>query len=241
MNKFLLITRYVEGDLNAEEYREFETVVACDAELREYLNSYNNIHASLNSQINEAFGLGSLTMPNSREEKYVAEKITHTTDHIWYLTVALIIAVGLFIWKPWNPDLYKQYKVDDKQVVAQLQSNKNEEFHLAANFVKKKQYYDAKLVVSKLYMKNPEDVGLSYYYAIILLQNNSHETIREVLSPILSGNSSYKDAASYVLALSYLQQKKMAECKVWLDKISKDSTYFPSVTSLKSQLAEQSV
>lgn len=242
MDKVLLIARYVEGDLNAQEYREFETVVAQDSELQEYLYYYNDMHLNLGGQLKDALGLSKYSKEAVVGAKsYVAEKIDYTVDHLWYLTVALVIAVGLFIWKPWTPDLYNEFKVTEQQFAAELNNTNYKDFTLAANFVEKKQFYEAKLVVSKLYMKSPEDMKLSYYYGVMLLQNGSYETIGKVLSPIFASNSSYKDAAAYVMALSSLKQKNNAGVELWLGKINRKSSYYAQATALKAKLLSQSV
>ncbi len=242
MDKVLLIARYVEGDLNAQEYREFQTVVAHDTELQEYLYYYNDMHLNLGGQLKEALGLTKYTKNTAVEAKaYVAEKIDYTIDHLWYFTIALIIATGLFIWKPWTPDLYKEFMVTEHQVAAELNGTDYKDFTLAANFVENKQFYEAKLVVSKLYMKSPEDLKLSFFYGVMLLQNGSYETIDQVLSPIFASNSTYKDAAAYVMALSSLKQKDNASADLWLGKINKKSSYYAQATALKARILSQSV
>lgn len=243
MDKILLTARYAEGDLSEQEYREFEFIVKSDTELQEYLYDYKKVQLSFPSQWKNELDLTRLKTNATTTEvkKYVAEKIDYTVDNLWYFTLALVFVIGLFIWKPWTPNLYNEFRVSEQQIAAELINAPYKDFNLAADFVEKKQYYEAKLLVSKLYMKNPEDLKLSYYYGVILLQNNSYETIHKVLEPVLSSNSDYKDAAAYVMALSSLQQKNQSSCEEWLSKITKGSSYYLQANSLKEKLLNQSV
>ena len=242
MDKILLTARYVEGDLNEQEYREFETVVKYDTELQEYVDYYKAMNDGLSGQLKDALGISIFKKPQivpHTEEVYVREKITYTTDHLYYLTIALIMAIGLFIWKPWTPDLYNDFKVNEQEVFADLNAAPYQNFNLAVFYLKNKQPYEAKLVVSKVYMKNPEDLRLGYLYSIMLLENNSVETINTVLTPLLKSNT-YKDAAAYLMALSHLKKGNTAGCEEWLNKINQRSSFYNQASGLKLKLTNQS-
>ena len=61
------------------------------------------------------------------------------------------------------------------------------------------------------------------YYAISLIEVNEYYKSESILGKIKEGNSVYKEKAIWYLGLSKLKQKKYADCKAILEKLSKEA------------------
>lgn len=240
MNKVILAVKYVEGDLSELEYDAFEHAVKHDSELQGYLNSYREINNSVGEQLKEAL---TFTRPKNANlednEVYVAEKITYGLDYVWFFGWALAAIIALLVWQPWRPNLYEEFGFNHDKIASALIKAPYQEFDKAAQFITQKDYYQAKLIVSKKFIQNPEDFKLVSYYSMLLIADNSLETSREVLYPFATGNSLHKNDASYMLALSYLKDGDMENCKNWLKKVAVNSNpYQQSVQLLRKLDAE---
>ncbi|WP_199119521.1 hypothetical protein [Pedobacter sp. ASV28] len=239
MDKILFTARYVEGDLSENEYTEFENTVKYDKELQEYLLYYRDMHRNLGLQIRDVLALPSFKKAKVTQDKpYVAEELSYGLDRLWFFTVALAMVTALLLWQPWKSSLYDQFKINEQYLTANLDKAPYQDFSLAAKYYNEKQYDEAKQVVAKLYMKNPEDVELGYYYGVMLLENNCFETISEVLMPIYDGKSAHKYDAAYMMALSYLKQGSSLDCQQWLVKIPKGTLYYHQAQELLGKLSK---
>lgn len=240
MDKVLLAVKYVEGDLNEMEHKAFEEALMHDGELQGYLVSYREINCNLGEQLKEV-----LTFPRFKsyksernEEYYLAEKISYGLDYLWFSVWGLVAVIALLIWQPWKSNLYDEFGYDNKVVASKLVDAPYQGFETAAKFLEKKHYYEAKLIVSKKFLQNPEDFKLASCYAMVLIADNRLETGREILFPFVQKNSIYKNDAAYMLALTYLKAGDVNSCKNWLRKIDKASNYYQQSVQLLDRLNE---
>lgn len=242
MDKVLLAVKYVEGDLGELEHRAFEDALRYDSELQEYLASYREIDRNVGKHLKEVLGFSRFrnTSVLGKDEVYVAEKITYGLDYLWFLGWALAAVIALLIWKPWKANLYDEFGFNNKVIAATLVNTPYEGFEKAAHFLEKKDYYEAKLIVSKKFAKNPEDFKLASSYAMLLIADNCLETGREVLLPFVEGASKYKSDAAYMLAMSYLKVGDTENCNHWLRKIAAGSSRYQQSVELLDKLKEES-
>jgi hypothetical protein len=237
MDKVLLAVKYVDGDLNEFEHRAFEDAVRYDSELQEYLASYREINRNVGQHLKEVLSFSRFrSAAVENEEPYVAEKITYGLDYLWFFGWALAAVIALLIWKPWKSDLYEEFGFNNKVIAATLVKAPYQDFEKAAQFLENKDYYEAKRIVSKTFVQNPEDFKLASYYAMLLIADNCFETGREILYPFAKGNSVYKNDATYMLALSYLKVGDTENCKHWLKKITVESAHYQQSMQLLNKL-----
>lgn len=235
MDKVLLAVKYVEGDLTEMEYKAFEDAVKKDGELKEYLSYYKEIHLNIGAQIKDAFKLPQFKKTYA-ETPYKAEKLTFGLDYTWYGFWLLVGLVALMVWKPWKTSLYDEFSLDNKFVVSALNVAPYQGFAEAAQYVEKKHYYEAKLIISKLYGKNPSDERLAYYYAMVLIADGRMETSRQILQPLLKNGSDFKADAMYMMALSYLKEEDTANCMQWLREIPQGANHYHQSAQLLNKL-----
>lgn len=236
MDKILLAAKYVEGDLNEWEYQEFERTIECDRELQEYLSYYKEVNQSVTRQLKEALSYPKIRRYRSMSEGYEAEELTYKLDYLWYAVWIAALVIGLWVWRPWQTTLYEKFSLDKDYVTSVLVRAPYYGFEKAAQFLEKKDYYQTKLIVSKSYVKDPDNAELAYYYAMVLMADGRAETSEKVLMPVAKGNSLYKDNAIYMLALTYLKRENTKSCREWLLKLPKRSAYYEQSRALLANL-----
>ncbi len=235
MDKVLLAVRYVDGELDELEHRAFEDAMRGDVELQEYFSYYKEINRNIGMQLKEALIFPKFKKADT-EEIYVEEKLKSDLDYLWFLGWGLAIVLALLVWKPWKAELYEEFGLDRKIIASKLISAPYQGFEEAARFLEKRDYYEAKRIVSKSFTQNPEDFKLANYYAMLLIADNCLETGREVLYPFANTNSIYKYDAAYMLALSYLKSGDKEKCGYWLRLIDEKSSYYSQSVQLLNKL-----
>jgi len=148
----------------------------------------------------------------------------------------LVFAVGSIAWISWKPSLYEQYKINNALVVGQLVKS-NAEFKTAAEYLDNGDYYEARQILSKHYLKDLGNVNLAKQYAIILIESDCFETSKQVLYPVFdSGNTIHKADAAYLLGLTFLKEGRHSVSQHWLSKVSSSSIYYHQAKDLISKL-----
>lgn len=236
MDKILLTVKYVDGDLSRQENEAFENAVQNDMELRDYLTYYREINRNIATQLKEALGKNKPHTVES-DETYVSEKLNFRLDYFWFFGWAVVLMVALMLWKPWKANLFDEYGFNNKAVAAKLIVAPYQELQQAAKYLEKKDYYEAKRIVSKSFTQNPNDFKLASYYAMLLISDNCLEISREVLYPFASANSQYQYDAAYMLALSYLKAGDNENCVYWLKRINNNSSYYSQSKQLLQKIA----
>lgn len=218
-DKILMTARYVEGDLDEQEFADYERRLNNDDELRTHLLDYNQIHQSLKMHLgNDAAFLHTLQTNNKQffRDEHKGFKLQPVLK--WATAVAAVCFIALFIWAPWNTNLYKTYSADQHMSVAERGAESNELDKAAALFNEKK-FVEANLIFEKLSMANPSDAMVKYYYGLSLTAVNKLEQARKLLTIVHNGESIYKYDATFAIALSYLKNDDKNGAKKWLRKI----------------------
>lgn len=240
MDKILLTARYVEGDLSESEYDEFENVIEHDKELQQYLEHYKIISRSLDIQL-----MGALASSKKKNETAIlhihknkpAKQVGNLARVLIVVTmIALSIVFGIFFFLS-NYTYYEKFKITDSEMITRFKKSSHVELNQAAAHVGNGEYYEAKQIIEKLYLKNPDNNRVANHYAAILLANNCLETSKEVLYPVVNGtDENYKFEAAYMIALSFLMEGNIDACRQWLSEIPRGSKRYLQANQLLSKL-----
>ena len=238
MDKILLTARYVEGDLSESEFGEYENIIKHDKELQEYLAHYKIINRSLDIQL-----MGALASPARRDAdktsslKQNLPKANMARVFVVGTAIALSIAISVFLFSR-HYNYYEQFKIADKEMIAGFLKSPEARMKEAAAHVSNGEYYEAKQIIEKLYVKNPDNNFLANHYAAILIVNDCLETSKEVLYPVLDGaDADNKYEAAYMLALSFLKEGNYKSCRQWLSEIAPSSSRYAQANQLLKKLA----
>jgi hypothetical protein len=236
-DKILLVARYVEGDMDEVENADFEARLLNDNELQQHFKDYQNIHQTLKMKLadREAFE-DTLKGLNT---KYFAEapKVFSFKPSIrWLSGIAAILVIALFIWAPWNANLYESYADDSNMLVTERGAEVATDLDKAASFYNQENYTEANLIFQELYAKQQSNAMIGYYYGLSLIRTNKADKGREILIPLYNGESVYKYDSAYAIALSYLKENNKADCKAWLQKIPVKTTRYKQAKELLAKL-----
>lgn len=154
----------------------------------------------------------------------------------WATGIAAILIVGLFIWAPWNTNLYEDYAISRTLSVAERGDAKADVLDQAAKKYNNKDYASAKPLFAEAYAAKPEDAMIGYYYAITLVETGEEENGRKILSKLFEGESVFKYDAAFYMALSYIKQDQKKDALIWLDKIPESTTNGKAAGELKQKL-----
>ncbi|TCC92196.1 hypothetical protein EZ428_10735 [Pedobacter frigiditerrae] len=236
-DKILWVARYVEGDMDEAEIAEFETQLKSDDELQQNLKDYNHIHQSLKMKLanNDEF---KDTLKGFNKQYFGEEPkvISFKPALKWLSGIAAILVIGLFIWAPWNANLYDTYADDSQMLVTERGAATLTDLDKAAALYNEKNYESAKTALGKLYIKQSSNTMIAYYYGLSLIKTNALDEARKVLIVIYEGESVFKYEAAYSIALSYLKEDKKADAKTWLQKIPAGTTKYELAKELLGKM-----
>lgn len=237
-----MISRYLDGEMNAEEMKAFEEQLRQDADLKKEVELFKDVNETLKIKLHP--DEDELALYNSlkemREEYFQSKaKLIPLRRFRWLAaaaSVVLVVAATMMIWAPWKKDLYKQYAYIKMPAVEQRGPTGDSLVkEITENFNKKK--YAETVRSFEIVLKNdPQNSFLHYYYAIALQLNDEVEKSRNELMPLFNGNSAFKYDAVFYMALSYFKEKDKTACKEWLNKIPADAEVYSKAKELLKKL-----
>ena len=239
-DKILLTARYVEGDLTETERISFENDLSNDVDLQEYLQSYQVIHQSLKMQLAKDPERDSFkdTLKTLNGKYFVQESKVVAFKPVlkWTSAIAAVLVVALFIWAPWNTNLYQQYQQNDQMSVAERGDANETTLAKAAALYNEQNYRAAKTLLEKLDREQPNNAMVTYYYGQTLVHTNELVSGRDKLTSVYNGESVFKYDAAYAIALSYLKINDKNGCETWLLKIPKGTVHYADAENLLKKL-----
>lgn len=156
-------------------------------------------------------------------------------SYIKWIVLAAVLIVGLFVWAPWSSGLYNKYAISKQMSVAERGESAGV-LTKAAELYNSGDYDDARKIMQKEYMGNPQDPLLSYYFSITLIENSQEHEARTVLAKLYEGESAFKYDAAFYVALSYIKQDNKKEALIWLSKIPEGTANYEKAKELSGKL-----
>lgn len=236
-DKVLWVARYVEGDMDEGETAEFETQLKKDKELQQNLRDYQHIHQSLKMKLarNDEF---KETLKGFNKQYFGSEQrvVSLKPALKWLSGIAAILVIGLFVWAPWNANLYETYADNSKMLVTERGPESLSELDKAASLYNDMDYEAAKVALGKLYIKQSSNAMIAYYYGMSLVKTNELDEARKIFTVLYDGESVFKYEAAYSVALSYLKEDNKVDAKTWLQKIPAGTTKFEQAKELLGKM-----
>ncbi|MCJ0741110.1 hypothetical protein [Pedobacter montanisoli] len=239
-DKILLAARYIGGDLDRAESEQFKQKLLTDTELQQYVADYKRAEENLKMHFADDQQRDQLqaTLQKLNQQYFAEDKTEHKVvslkPYIKWISVAAVLVIGLFIWSPWNNDLYKQYANDNKMLVTER--GQTSELDKAAAFYNHQEFDKAAVILAELYKKDSENALTAFYYGSSLTELNQLTKAHNILEKLAAGNSVYKFDAAYTIALSYLKNNDKVNCKLWLEKIPAGTAKYEKAQELLKKL-----
>lgn len=237
------IARYAEGDMTAEEMQSFEQALAADASLQQQLALYHDVHNSLQQHFTKDAGQLQLegTLQQLRGEFFSQQakpaKIVSINRTLRYVMgVAAVLLIAIFLWKPWQGDLYEQYSDVEMINPAVRGDNADSLLQQAAIRFNNEEYQAASLLLSEAQQLRPDDSFTGFYYGVTLMHLDQLMPARMVLGDIYDGSSVFKYEAAFYIALTYIKEKDKTAAREWLQKIPADAANYGKAQELLGKL-----
>jgi TolA-binding protein len=152
------------------------------------------------------------------------------------VAIAAVLVIGLFVWQPWQTDLYTKYA--DAKMIRQEERGGYFDTVMtqATTAFNNREFTTAAVLLSEIVQKEPENSFASFYFGVALLQSGKNEAARNVFARLSKGESAFKYEAVFYTALSYLKEKEKEAAKAWLEKIPADAANYGKAQELLKKL-----
>lgn len=246
-DKLLSVARYLEEDMESAEKIAFEAQLQTDSELTGLIEQYKDIHQSLKMKIAPdeqdrqlAETLKDMnrqhfnkSLPTAPEHK---AKVVSLKPYLKWISVAAVLIIGVLVWAPWSSGLYEKYSFSKQMSVTERGGEQPGQLVKAAELYNKGDYKEARKLLQKEYMFNPQSPLLSYYFAITLIEGGQTYEARTLLMHLYNGESVFKYDAAFYTALAFVKEDNKTEAITWLQKIPAENASSAKAKELIAEL-----
>ncbi len=235
------VSRYLDGEMNADEAKAFEKQLQQDVELKNEVALYKDVNETLRMKLHPGENEMALrnTLQDLRSEYFADEqqqtKIVPMKRRRWMYAAAAIftMVIMLTVWAPWEKeDLYNKYAAIEMPGVMVRGNTTDTLLKKAGEDFNNKKFAEAIPSFETALQSDPQNAFAQYYYAIALLQNGQTAKSREQLTLLYNGTSLFRYDAAFYMGLSYLKEKNKLGCKEWLNKIPADASLYGKAQEL---------
>lgn len=235
---YLSFENYLNNELSTEERITFENQLQNDTDFKEKFEIYKESNLFLKTKFStetNAFkeNLKAIAKESSVERNPKKGKIIQLKTFVYAIAAVFVLFFGLQFFQNNTPEYEDFNKHEEAHFVER--GNVIESLKLAQEAFNNKNYKEA-IINFELVMKEYPRPEIKYFYAISLLEDNRFTDSELVLNDIISGNSIYKNTATWYLALSKLRQKEYKSCKKILLTIPSDYEDYAQVEKLLKML-----
>lgn len=235
--RYILFENYLSNELSAEEKINFEKQLVEDPEFASAFEIFKELHLHLenkfgNEQELKAFkkNLKSISKDHFKTKK---PKVVAFKPWQYAIAASVAILVGLFVFQNINPS-FEDYNNPEMATFIE-RGDVNENLKLAQDAFNAKNYKTT-IPYFEAILNSTKTPEIQYFYAVSLLEDNQFQKAETNLSELKSGNSIYKNKATWYLALSKLKQEDYKSCKEILLTIPEDFEDYDQVQELLNEL-----
>ena len=229
---------YINDEMSVDEKINFENQLQKDASLSESFKLYKEttlFAAQKFSAERTDFQNNLNKISDGQNIKIHSQKSKVISLRTALLAIAAVFVLffSLQLFQNNTPE-YLQYNQHDKAAFVE-RGNIIESLKLAQDAYNAKKYKEA-IEHFEVVLKEYPRPAVQYFYAISLLEDNRFLDSELVLNKLIKGQSTYKNTASWYLALSKLKQKDYKACKTVLLTIPEDYEDYDRVRELLKKL-----
>lgn len=233
---YIAFENYFSNEMSPEEKLEFENQLQNNLEMQQKFEIYKETNQFLSTKFdpgtaNFKENLKIISQEHFTETRNKKSKVIAFKP--WYYAVAasVVIAIGIWYMTPADPQYSDFNQHEAASFMERGAGDKNAKD--AQNAFNAKDYKKAVTAFDKIPVLNPEQ---EYFYAIALIETSDYVNAEIFLNHMKSGDTVYKYKATWYLALSNLKQKKLDECKKYLEEIPADTEDYAKAQKLLKDL-----
>jgi tetratricopeptide (TPR) repeat protein len=235
---FLAFDEYLRGEMTDEDKLVFEKQLRENTDFASDFGTFKELNSHLNNKFGNAQELKAFkeNLKNISKPHFEKPKGEVVFMKPWYYGVAASVAVliGLFFLNQNSDPTFEEYNHPETAFFTERGAT-NDTLKLAQDAFNAKRYKGA-IPLFETILKTNNSAEIQYFYGMSLLEVNRLVEADAIFTTLKSGNSIYKDKATWRLALSQLKRKKEEECKKLLLTIPHDFEDYDQVESLLKKL-----
>jgi hypothetical protein len=235
---FLEFDEYIQGEMSVADKLAFEQQLKEQSELAIAFETYKELYLHLENKFGNALELNvfKANLEGISKSHFNKSKGKLVFMKPWYYGVAASVAVlvGLFFLNQNADPNFEDYNQPETAFFTE-RGEANDTLKLAQDAFNAEKYKEA-IPLFETILKTDDSAEIQYFYGMSLLEENQFSKADAVFTTLKSGNSIYKDKATWRLALSMLKREKDKECKKLLLTIPKDFEDYDQVESLLKRL-----
>ncbi len=239
---YINFEKYLNGELNGEELRDFEDRLQTDEEFATEMELYKEVEHTISSRTvnreeknrlsNTLNGLGQEYILASAPQKKKVISLFNYKPWMVAASIAVIIWVSvLFNSHP----RYNDYAVHPVLEIT-VRGISNDAITLAEHDFNSSDYSAALQDINKLLLQQPDNTELLFFKGITLLELDRYAESEAVMETIKDGASVFKHKAVWYLALNKLKQKQYDQCKAILKEIPESAEDYAAAQKLLKKL-----
>jgi tetratricopeptide (TPR) repeat protein len=238
---YILFENYLLGSLSETEIETFENRLKDDSEFEENFNTYKELSSYLehkfeNEEASTEFQNNLKNISNNYFEKQNApQKVIRFKPWQYAAAASVVLLMGFFMFNNFSNPVYGDY-ANYETISLTVRGDNNELLKTAETEFNNKNFVKAEETFKSLIELGNDNSELKFYRAITNIELNDFEVSDDLLNGLRSGNSVYKNKATWYLALSKLKQEDENSCLELLKTIPEDADDYNEAQKLIKKL-----
>jgi tetratricopeptide (TPR) repeat protein len=246
-DNYILIEKYLNGELNEEEVNHFKSRLKEDATFSEEYTLQKSMNIFLEKDRNQpelesklqSIGKDFFVEEKNEKEDKIIPINRNKNRNRWLmgLIATAAIAAILVMFNPFqSQDLYQQYAAHQPISLTEKSTGNNAATKAETAF-NQKDYAVAFENLTIYFQENPQDPKVQLALGISALEIGKTEEAISIFEVIDWGNSALKNYGTWYLALSYLKKKDFEKAKIYLNQVPEsEKVLFEKAQSLLKDL-----
>lgn len=160
-------------------------------------------------------------------------KVVRNNIRRWIALAASVTLIAAAIWFFTRTDepTYQHYALHAPLSLTVMGKTEQVKSEAEAAFGKK-DYANALAALEQVLIAEPDNIKAKLYRGICLLELGRTTEARSVFDPLTTGNSALREDAVWYIALSYLKENNLNDCKATLAKIAPGEAHYEAAQEI---------
>ena len=238
---YILFESYLSKGLSQDEINAFESRLKNESDFNQAFKTYKELvsfleHKFENEAASTAFQNNLETISNTYFEKQeTAKKVVRFKPWQYAMAASVVLLIGIFTFNNFSNPTFSDY--NNYEVISlTVRGAEDDLLKEAENAFNNKDFAKAETVFRNLIERDSDNLELLLYASIANIELGNYEIADTILQDLRSGNSAYKNKATWYLALSKLKQKDHDACLEILRAIPEDADDYKEAQKLINKL-----
>lgn len=238
---YILFESYLSKELSQDEIKAFESRLKNESDFNQAFNTYKELasfleHKFENEAASTAFQNNLKNISNTSFEKQeTAKKVASFKPWQYAMAASVALLIGIFTFNNFSDPAFSDYN-NYEAISLTVRGAEDDLLKEAENAFNNKDFAKAEVVFRNLIKTDSDNLELLLYASIANIELGNYEIADTILQDLRSGNSAYKNKATWYLALSKLKQKDHDTCLEILRAIPEDADDYKEAQKLINKL-----